>query len=338
MRPTTGSIRQATVRAAVVLMIAPPLAAQQTLRPGRSVIATLTDGRVVTGRVIAGDSLRVIIDDGRSPSVVDRTSIARVSGRSHDARPVKIFGVTGAVAGAAFMSLIVVAGCDLPRGCGNAWMLGAAAGGAAGGLALGALGSTIGALMPRWNELSSRAIVPSATRPSIGPVACSRNNQGTAEAGVINSGGYSARVMGTFFCEPELRSGIEVGYLARPFSEHSSNYPIGLVPVVQGRGFRSLYAGLANEWSIGMLPLDPHIITSIEAHVGSEQRSSAQRGYQSTVYRSYVTDQRRGLGFGLGASLGYNASRSVSIRTEERTHLTPLGVINVFSLSAQWRP
>jgi hypothetical protein len=125
-----------------------------------------------------------------------------------------------------------------------------------------------------------------------------------------------------------MRSGVEWGRLERPFSERAG----------QGDGMKSNYLGFVNEASVGRLPLDPRVLLSIELHGGSERTVATYHDATGGVWRSDHTHPTRGIGFGLGASVGINPTRQVSARAEERIHLTPVGLVHTVSLAAIWRP
>lgn len=330
---TTKTLAGLLCLTAGALLMATPVSAQGALQPGRSVSATLADGQVITGRLIGGDSSTLTIDHAGLPLILDRTSIATLSRRSHRSGPSRILGTIGAIGGGLFLGVLAQGLCEYR--CDNAWLLGGAIGAGGAGGVLWTVGSSIGAAAPRWDDVSVQAPVSASTQGLFAAAPCAGNNEWTAEGGAIQAGGVAARGMGTFFCEPEMRSGIEIGYLRRPFTQHSQ--PYGASTITVGDGFSAQYVGLVTERAIGNLPLDPRLVTSLEWHFETRRELLDDRD-QTPFYRSDATHSVSAPGFGLGLSIGFNPVRHLSLRTEGRARVAPEGNVNTLSLNAQWRP
>jgi hypothetical protein len=305
--------------------------AQSVLDAGRSVSVELRDGRRIVGRIVAGDSTTIAIDTGRASVVLDRAFIATVSGRSYRSGVAKALGITGGVVSGLLLGALADAFCgedNVKADCGGAFLFGAAVGAGAGVAIMGSLGTTIGAAFPRWSDMPTTTPVAHSTFSRLSPAICSSANQWTAEAGQVRPRGYSARVMGTFFCEPGIRSGIELGYLARPFA--------GFGPYKSSMQTR--YAGFVSERSIGHLPFDPHVLGSIQYHNGTERIIETYRDAAGNQLRHDATHPLNGLGFAVAASIGINATPTTSVRLEQRLSFIPSGPTTTFSLSGHWRP
>jgi hypothetical protein len=330
MRAKT-ELRHALIVIAILGTCAISASAQPDLEIGRSVSAELLDGRRVSGRLISGDSATITIDTAGVPTVLTRRSVAMLSTRSYRAGPAKFLGITGGVLGGLFLGLLADAFCSEDRAnadCNGALLAGAGLGATAGGAFMTSLGTSIGAAYPRWNGVGKNAPVANASASYLSPESCTRDDQWAAEAGRIQPRGYSLRGVRTYFCEPDVRSGIEVGYLARPIS--------GSISLKQAS--QTTYVGFVNERSVGHLPFNPHILGSIQYHKGTKRYLETYRDAAGNQERHDRTYDAHGLGFAVGASVGINPTRRTSVRVEERLLLIPSGMTTTLSVGAHWRP
>jgi hypothetical protein len=303
--------------------------AQSVLETGRSISAELRDGQRVIGRVIAADSATITIETGGSPFVVNRASVAALSIRSYRPRPVKIIGITGAVVAGLFGMLVAgFCGDGQSRNCDDAFLIGAGIGAATGGIVMTSFATSIGAASPLWYVVPTSATVTGSTFSALSAPLCRRDSQWAAEVGAIQPRGFSGRVTGTYFCEPDVRSGIELGYLSRPRSGSTSHQD----------ALETRYVAFVNERSLGHLPFDPRILTSIQYHNGNERNIDVHHDAAGVQQRLDRTRGANGLGFAVGASAGLNPARRTSVRVEERVLLIPGGMIPTLSVGAHWRP
>jgi hypothetical protein len=303
--------------------------AQPVLETGRSVRAELRDGHRVSGRLINGDSVTITIQVGGSPVVVNRGSVAALSTRSYRPRSVKIVGTTGAVvAGLIGMLIAGFCGDGRSQNCDGVVLLGAAAGAATGGAFMTSFATSIGAALPVWSDVPASAPVGSSTFSAQSAPICRRDNQWASDVGAVQPQGYSARVAATFFCEPDVRSGIELGYLSRPLSGSGSHQ----------HALHTRYVALVNDRSLGHLPLDPRVLASIQYHNGSQRDVDVYRNATGSQGRFGRTGGANGLGFAVGASAGTDPSRQMSVRVEQRLLLMPAGMTTTLSVGARWRP
>ena len=153
-----------------VILAATPMFAQTAIAPGTSVRLTLTDQRVLEGRLIRGDSTALTIAVGDTSIDVGRGQISAMSRRSlrtgtYARRVGRVASIPGV--GLGVVVYVVGAGSDRPITWSGGAFTAAAVAGLAGGVigaSIGAIaGAAVGSLVHGWTPVTPTVLVTTSS-------------------------------------------------------------------------------------------------------------------------------------------------------------------------------
>jgi hypothetical protein len=300
----------------IIVFAATPLVGQSIVPSGTSVRITLTDQRVMEGRLIRAraSALTValrdtIVDIGRDQiSAMSRRSLSTGSYARRVGRAAIIPG-----AGLGVLLFAIAAGGDRPL----KWNGGTVAAAAATGLAGGAIGASIGAitgavigsLVQEWTPVSSSVLVtPPPLFSLYGIESCGKGPMVEGDVGKEIDGGTSARFAVALTCARRVTGGVEIGSLGR-----------------KSNGTSESFVGAFSEFPLGEVVFNPRIVTSLGAYHEAQPRAAN------------VVRWRPGVGVGIGVAAP--VWQHLSIGAETRTHISGNG--NAWlsvGLSGRYRP
>lgn len=299
-----------------IVFAATPMFGQSRVSSGTSVRITLTDQRVVEGRLIGADStaLQVAVRDtiiyiGRGQiSVMSRRSLGTGTYARRVGRAAIIPGV-----GLGVLVYVIGAGGDRPI----QWNGGSFAAAAAAGLAGGVIGATLGAitgavagsLVHEWTPVPSSVLVTTTSLVGLyGIESCGNGPMVEGEVGKEIVGGTSARLACALTCARRVTGGAEIGSLGS-----------------KSDGTSEIFLGAFTELALGEVVLNPRIVTSVGAYHEAQPRAAN------------VVRWRPGVGVGLAVAAPI--WRPLSIGAEARAHFSGNGnAWLTMGLSGRYRP
>ena len=238
------------------VLAATPMFGQPTVPSGTNVRITLTDQRILEGRLIRADSTSLtvtvrdtIINIGRGQiSGMSRRSLRTGSYERHVGRAAIIPGV-----GLGVLVYAIGAGGDRPMKWNGGNIATAAAAGLAGGVigtSIGAItGAVVGSLVHEWTPVRSSVLVTTPPRVGLyGIESCGNGPMVDGEVGREIDGGTSARVAVTLPCARRVTGGVEIGSLGS-----------------KSDGTSETLGGAVTEFPLGEVVLNPRIVTSLGA-------------------------------------------------------------------------
>ena len=299
-----------------IVFAATPMFGQSIVPSGTSVRITLTDQRVLEGRLIRADStaLTVVVHDtiisiGRGQiSVVSRRSLGTGTYARRVGRAAIIPGV-----GLGVLVFVIGAGGDRPIRWNGGTVAAAAASGLVGGVlgaSIGAItGAAVGSLIHEWTPVASSVLV---TTPSLvglqGIESCRHGPIVDGEVGKEIDGGTSARLAVALTCAQRVSGGAEIGSLGR-----------------KSDGTSETFVGAFTEFALGDVVLNPRIVTSVGAYHEAQPRAAN------------VVRWRPGAGIGMAVAAPIWGHLSIGV--EARAHFSGNG--NAWfttGLSGRYRP
>ena len=299
-----------------IAFAATPLFGQSAVPSVTSVRITLTDHRVMEGRLIRADSTTLtvavrdtIIDIGRGQiSEMSRRSLRTGTYARRVGKAAIIPGV-----GLGVLVFVVGAGGDRPITWNGGTVAAAAASGLAGGVigaSIGAItGAVIGSLVHGWTPITSSVLVTTPTLDGLyGIESCGSGPMVDGEVGKEIGGGTSARLGVALTCTRRVTGGIEIGSLGS-----------------KSDGTSETFVGAFTEFALGDVVFNPRIVTSLGAYHETQPRAAN------------VVRWRPGLGVGMAVAAP--VWRHLSIGADARAHLSGNG--NAWfttGLSARYRP
>ena len=269
---------------------------------GRSVRITLTDLRVLEGRLIRADSTSLTIAMRDTVLSIGRSRITELSRRSpvtgrYAHRATRAAIIPGV--GLGVLVYAVGAGGDRPIQWNGGSVAAAASSGLAGGLigaSIGAItGAVVGSLVHEWTPVASSV---SVTSPSgVGPYgieSCGNGPMVDGEVGKEIHGGTSARLAVALTCARRVTGGVEIGSLGS-----------------RSDGTSETFVGGFTEFARRDAVLNPRIITSLGAY------------HETQPLAANVVRWRPGVAIGVGVAAP--VWRHLSIRAETRAHFSGNG-------------
>ena len=299
-----------------IVFAATPMFGQSTLPSGTSVRISLTDKRVVEGRLIRADSTALtvavrdtFIDIGRGAvSGISRRSLRTGTYARRVGRAAIIPGI-----GLGVLVYAIGAGSDRPIQWNGGSFAAAAAAGLAGGVigpAVGAIaGAAVGSLVHGWTPVTSSVLVTAPPLVGLhGIESCGNGPAVDAGVGKEIDGGTSARLAVALACARRVTGGLEIGSLGS-----------------KGDGTSETFVGAFTEFALGEVVLNPRIVTSIGAYHEAQPRAAN------------VVRWRPGIG--VGTAVSSPVFRHLSIGAETRAHFSGNGnTWLTMGLSGRFRP
>ena len=286
----------------LIAFAASPMPAQSTLPSGTSVRMTLTDQRVLEGRLIRGDSTALTIAMRDTIIDVGRGQISALSRRSlrtgmYARRVGRVASIPGV--GLGVLVYVVGAGSDRPITWTGGAVTAAAAAGLAGGLigaSLGAItGAAVGSLVHGWTPVTPTVLVTTSSLVGLqGIESCGNGPMVDGAVGTTFDGGTSARLAVVLACARRVTGGAEIGSLGRRSS-----------------GTSETFAGAFTEFMLGDVLLNPRIVTSLGAYHETQPRAAK------------VVRWRPGVA--IGTSVAAPIWRHLSIGADARAHFSGNG-------------
>ena len=299
-----------------IVFAATPMFGQSTVPSGTSVRITLTDQRVLEGRLIRADSTALTIAMRDTMLSISRSRVTELSRRSAvTARYARRVGRAAIIPGVGLgvLAYAVGAGGDRPIQWNGGSVAAAAASGLAGGLigaSIGAItGAVVGSLVHEWTPVASSELV---TSPSgVGPYGTESCGNGPAVDGEVGKeihGGTTARLAVALTCARRVTGGVEIGSLGS-----------------RTDGTSETFVGGFTEFTLRDAVLNPRIITSLGAY------------HETQPLAANVVRWRPGVALGLGVAAP--VWRHLSIRAETRAHFSGNGnTWLTMGLSGRFRP
>ncbi len=299
-----------------IVFAATPIFAQSTVPSGTSVRITLTDQRVVEGRLIRADSTALTVAVRDTIIDISRGQISAISRRAlrtgtYARRVGKVASIPGV--GLGVLVFVVGAGSDRPITWSGGTVAAAAASGLAGGVigaSIGAItGALVGSLVHEWTPVTSSVLVTTSSLVGLhGIESCGSGPMVDGEVGKEIDSGTSARLAVALTCERRVSGGVEIGSLGSKRDGTSENF-----------------VGAFTEFALGEIILNPRIVTSLGAYHETQPRA--------------VNVVRWRPGIGVGMAVAAPIWRHLSIGVDARAHLSGNG--NAWfttGLSARYRP
>jgi hypothetical protein len=289
---------------------------QSTVPSGTSVRITLTDQRVLEGRLIRADPAALtvavrdtIIDIGRDQiSLMSQRSLGTGTYARRVGRAAIIPGV-----GLGVLVFAVVAREDRPI----TWNAGSVAAAAGAGLAGGVIGASIGAItgavvgsvVHEWSPVTSSVLVTTPLPVGLyGIESCGDRPMVDGEVGKEIDGGTSARLAVALTCARRVTGGAEIGSLGS-----------------KSDGTSETFVGAFTELPLGEVVFNPRLVTSLGAYHEAQPRAAN------------VVRWRPGVGVGMAVTAPI--WQHLSIGAEARAHFSGNGnAWFTMGLSGRYRP
>lgn len=299
-----------------IVFAATPIFGQSTVLSGTSVRITLSDQRLLEGRLLRADSTALtiavrdtIINIGRGQiSAMSRRSLSTGTYARRVGRAAIIPGV-----GLGVLVFSIGAGGDRPIKWNGGTVAAAAASGLAGGVigaSIGAItGAVVGSFVHQWTPVTSSVLVTTPSLVGLHSIeSCGNGPMVDGGVGKEIDGGTSARLAVALTCARHVTGGAELGSLG-----------------TKSNGTSETFVGAFTEFALGEVVLNPRIVTSLGAY------HETQPGAANVV--------RWRPGAGVGMAVAAPIWQHLSIGADARAHFSGNG--NAWfttGLSGRYRP
>ncbi len=299
-----------------IVFAATPMFGQSTVPSGTSVRITLTDQRVLEGRLIRADSTALTVAVRDTIISIGRGQISVISKRSlRTGTYARRVGRAAIIPGAGLGVLVyaIGAGSDRPVKWNGGTVATAAAAGLGGGVvgaSIGAIaGAVVGSLVHEWTPVTSSILVTTSSLVGLyGIESCGKGPMGDGEVGKEIDGGTSARLAVALTCAQRVIGGAEVGSLGS-----------------RSDGTSETFVGAFTEFSLGDVVLNPRIVTSLGAYHEAQPRAANVVRWRP--------------GAGVGMAVAAPIWRHFSIGAEGRAHFSGNGnAWFTMGFSGRYRP